>query len=135
MPTVTWSDEFNINVKEIDEQHQKMLEIVNNLHTAVEENRENEILNDLLIALYHHTQHHFATEEELMKKHDYPGYEQHLHEHKVLLQHLGNLVEGVSSGKNPSFRSDYDVSSDWVLIHIFKSDKDLGLFLNDHAIF
>ncbi|MEW8301763.1 MAG: hemerythrin domain-containing protein, partial [Candidatus Thiodiazotropha sp.] len=66
MPTVTWSDEFNINVKEIDEQHQKMLEIVNNLHTAVEENRENEILNDLLIALYHHTQHHFATEEELM---------------------------------------------------------------------
>ncbi|MES9992773.1 MAG: bacteriohemerythrin [Candidatus Thiodiazotropha sp.] len=135
MPIVTWSDDFNINVKEIDEQHQKMLDIVNNLHIAVEAEKEKEILNDLLTELYQHTQLHFSTEEELMNKYDYPGFEQHLHEHKVLLQHLGNLVAGVCGGKNPTFRSDYDVSSDWVLIHIFKSDKDLGLFLNDQGVF
>ncbi|MEW8506403.1 MAG: bacteriohemerythrin [Candidatus Thiodiazotropha sp.] len=135
MPIVTWSDEFSINVKELDEQHQKMLDIVNKLHQAVEECREQEILYRLLTELYQHTQLHFSTEDELMKKYNFPGFEQHRHEHRVLLQHLGNLVEGVSNGKNPTFRSDYDVSSDWVLIHIFKSDKDLGLFLNDLGVF
>ncbi|MES9970434.1 MAG: bacteriohemerythrin [Candidatus Thiodiazotropha sp.] len=135
MPIVSWSEEFSVNVKVIDEQHQTMLDIVNNLHTAVEENEDKETLKQLLIELNEHTRSHFATEDELMKQYDYPGYEQHLHEHNVLLQHLGNIVESVTGGKDPTFRSDYDVSSDWVLIHIFKSDKDLGGFLNKQGVF
>lgn len=135
MPIVSWSEEFNVNVKIIDDQHQQMLDIVNGLHNAVEACAEKTILEKLLINLYEHTRDHFSTEDELMKAHDYPGYENHLHEHRVLLQHLDNLVTGVTGGKNPTFRSDYDVSSDWVLIHIFKSDKALGAFLNAQGIF
>jgi hemerythrin-like metal-binding protein len=135
MPIVEWSEEFSVNVKLIDNQHQQMLDIVNGLHTAVEASADKEILNKLLIDLYAHTRAHFSTEEELMKTHNYPGFEQHLHEHQVLLQQLDNLVTGISSGKNPILRSDYDISSDWVLIHIFKSDKELGTFLNAQGVY
>ncbi|MEW8314141.1 MAG: bacteriohemerythrin [Candidatus Thiodiazotropha endolucinida] len=135
MPIVTWSEEFSVNVRIIDDQHQEMLNIVNILHTAVEKCADKETLQKLLVELYEHTKTHFSTEDELMKKHNYPGYEQHLHEHHVLLQHLNNLVEGVTGGKSPTFRSDYDVSSDWVLIHIFKSDKELGTFLNAQDVY
>jgi hemerythrin-like metal-binding protein len=135
MPTVTWSEEFNVNVKIIDEQHQQMLDIVNSLHSAVEARADKTILEKLLTDLFEHTRTHFSTEDELMKAHNYPGYEKHLHEHQVLLQHLDNLLTGFTGGKNPVFHSDYDVSSDWVLIHIFKSDKDLGAFLNEKGIY
>jgi hemerythrin-like metal-binding protein len=135
MPIVSWSDEFSVNVEEIDHQHQQMLDIVNKLHAAVEACKEQEVLNELLIELFEHTKFHFSTEDELMKKYAYPGYDQHLHEHNVLLQQLDNLISAVSNGRNPTFRSDYDVSSDWVLIHIFKSDKSLGSFLNSQGVF
>ncbi|MBA1444238.1 MAG: hypothetical protein FE835_04895 [Gammaproteobacteria bacterium] len=36
MPIITWCDEYSVNVEEIDIQHQKMLELVNHLHSAVE---------------------------------------------------------------------------------------------------
>jgi hemerythrin-like metal-binding protein len=135
MPIVEWSEEFGVNVKIIDDQHQQMLDIVNGLHTAVQARADNETLNKILIDLYVHTRTHFSTEDELMKKHNYPGYEQHRHEHHILLQHLDNLITGVSGGKSPTVRSDYDISSDWVLIHIFKSDKDLGTFLNEKGVY
>lgn len=135
MPIVSWSEEFSVNVKVIDDQHQEMLDIVNNLHTAVEGSEDKEVLEKLLIDLNEHTRTHFATEDALMKQYNYPGYEGHLHEHNVLLQHLGNLVASVTQGKSPTFRSDYDVSSDWVLIHIFKSDKELGSFLNNQGVY
>jgi hemerythrin-like metal-binding protein len=135
MPIVKWSEEFNVNVKIIDDQHQQMLDIVNSLHSAVEASADKAILEKLLIELYEHTRVHFSTEDELMKKHNFPGYADHLHEHHVLLQHLDNLVKGVTGGEHPTFRSDYDVSSDWVLIHIFKSDMELGAFLNTQGIY
>jgi hemerythrin-like metal-binding protein len=135
MQTITWSDKFNVNVQVIDDQHQQMVAMVDSLHSAAKACADKEVLQKLLIGLYEHTRTHFATEDELMKEHNYPGYAQHLHEHHVLLKHLECIVVGVSGGKSPTFRYDYDVSSDWVLIHIINSDKELGTFLNTHDIF
>jgi hemerythrin len=134
MPIINWRDEYSVNVREIDIQHQKMLEIVNNLHAAVEECRDKSEVKSLLIELVDFTHLHFSTEERFMDEYNYPGSEIHKSEHKVLLQHLDNLVAGVSSGKYPTFCSDYDVSSDWFLVHIAKSDKNLGAFLNTRGV-
>ncbi|MEL0585946.1 MAG: bacteriohemerythrin [Candidatus Thiodiazotropha sp. (ex. Lucinoma kazani)] len=134
MPIVSWCDEYSVNVGEIDIQHQKMLEIVNNLHTAVEECRDKSILKGLLIELVDFTHMHFSTEERYMNEYDFPGSESHKHEHKVLLQHLDNLVAAVSSGRYPTFCSDYDVSSDWFLFHVSNSDKNLGTYLNTKGV-
>ncbi len=77
MPIVTWRDEYNVNVAVIDSQHQKMLELVNNLHTAVEARIKKDDLKDMLVELVEFTRMHFSTEEQLMKEHGYPGLGQH----------------------------------------------------------
>lgn len=135
MPIVTWSDEYNVNVVEIDNQHQKILELVNNVHAAVEARINKDDLTELLIELVEFTRVHFSTEEQLMKKHDYPDLSKHHKEHKLLLRYLIDLVDAVSSGKNLSFYSDYDVSTDWALIHIAECDKGLGAFLNSKGVY
>jgi len=135
MPIVTWCDEFNINVVEIDMQHRKMLELVNNLHSSVEARIDKNILRNLLVELVEFTRMHFATEEKLMKKYDYPGFEEHREEHRILLQHMDDLATAVSGGKYPAFYSDYDVSTDWALLHISEYDKGLGAFLNSKNVF
>lgn len=134
MPIVTWCDEYNVNVEEIDVQHKTMLELVNNLHSAVEACIDKNDLKDLLGELVEFTRVHFSTEEQLMNKYDYPEFAKHHKEHKMLLQHMNELVAAVSSGKHPSFYSDYDVSTDWALLHIFECDKSLGVFLNSKGV-
>ncbi len=135
MPIVTWCDEYSVNVEEIDIQHQKMLEHVNNLHTAVEACIDKNELKKLLVELVEFTRMHFSTEEKLMKKHDYPDFAEHHKEHRILLRHMRDLVNAVSSGKYPTFYSDYDVSTDWALVHIAEHDKSLGAFLNSKNVF
>lgn len=135
MPIVTWSEEYSVNVKEIDIQHQKMLQLVNNLHSAVETCIDKNDLKKLLIELVEFTRMHFSTEELLMKKYDYPELVAHHKEHRMLLQHMSDLVNAVSGGNCPTFYSDYDVSTDWALIHISEHDKSLGAFLNTKGVF
>ena len=135
MPIVTWRDEYNINVEQLDSQHQKMLEIVNNLHAAVEARENKSVLRDMLVELAEFTRVHFSTEEDLMKKYSFPDFQDHQIQHRLLLQHLNDLATAVSIGKHPTFYSDYDVSTDWALVHISEYDKSLGLFLNSKGIF
>ena len=135
MPMVTWCDEYNVNVREIDMQHQKLLELVNNLHFSVEDRIDKNALKNLLVELVEFTRLHFSTEEQLMKKYDYPKFESHHKEHRILLKHMNDLVAVVSRGKYPTFYSDYDVSTDWALVHISEFDKGLGAFLNSKDVY
>lgn len=135
MPIVTWRDEYSVNVEEIDVQHRKILELVNNLHASVENCLDKQELAALMIELVEYTRMHFSTEEKLMNKHAYPERVKHHNEHKVLLQHMDNLVAAISNEKYPTFYSDYDVSSDWAIIHITESDKHFGAFLNSRNVF
>jgi len=135
MPFVTWCDDFNVNVEEIDLQHQELLELVNQLHFSVESCIEKKELEELLIELVEFTRKHFSTENKLMKKYGYPKYKKHHKEHKKLLNHMDRLIAAVSSGKQPHFYSDYDVSSDWAIAHISEYDSDLGAFLNTKKVY
>ena len=135
MPIVTWSDSYSVNVEEIDEQHRKLLDLVNGLHAAVESSADKDELTDMLGDLVEFTRMHFSTEEKLMKKHGFPELKKHHKEHKLLLRYLVDLVDGVSGGKKLRFYSDYDVSTDWALIHIIECDKKLGAFLNSKGVY
>ena len=103
MPIVNWSNEYSINVDEIDNQHQEMLGLVNNLHSSVESRTDKNILKKMLAELVVYTRMHFATEEQLMEQHDYPHHIEHKNEHRLLLQHLEFLLSAVSIGKYPTF--------------------------------
>ena len=76
MPIVTWRDEYSVNVEKIDLQHQKLIELVNNLHASVEARVSKNELEELLIELVKFTRVHFSTEEKYMKDYDFPESEE-----------------------------------------------------------
>jgi len=135
MPVLTWSEEYSINVAEVDAQHKKLLEYVSELHAAVEARIDKEDLRQMLEDLVDFTRFHFSTEERLMNEHGLEHVEMHHNEHEMLLKHMEDLVEGVSNGIYPSFYSDYDISNDWFLSHILKFDKKLGEYLNSKGVY
>ena len=135
MPILVWSDEYSINVAEIDEQHKQLLDHVNNLHAGVEQQIDKEDLRQLVLDLVEFTRFHFSSEEKLMKQHGMENVKKHHKEHKVLLKHLNHIVDAISEGKRPAFYSEYDVSNDWFLAHIMGFDKKMGEFLNGKGVY
>lgn len=135
MTVIIWKDEHSINVKEIDEQHKKIVELVNSIHLSIKSSADKSELEEKLSHLIDYTRMHFSTEEQLMQQYDYPEFSRHQREHKILLQHLERVLAVVSSGEYPAFCSDYNVSTDWAVIHILESDKLLGAFLNARNVF
>ena len=51
MPILAWSDEYSINVAEIDEQHKKLLDHVNRLHAGVEAQIDKKDLQAIILFL------------------------------------------------------------------------------------
>ena len=135
MPILDWSDEYSINVAEIDSQHKKLLEHVNRLHAGVEAQIDKEDLRQLLLDLVEYAQFHFGFEEKLMREHGMEHMKRHHKEHKLLLRHLGHVVDAISAGKRPAFYSEYDVSNDWFLAHIRGFDRTMGAFLNSKGVY
>ncbi len=135
MPILVWSEEYSVNVAEIDAQHKTLLEHVNKLHAGVTAKIDKEALRQLVLDLVEYARFHFASEEQLMKEHALEFADIHHRDHELLLRHLEHIVQAVSRGKHPAFYSEYDVSNDWFLAHILGFDKKLGAALNRKGVF
>ncbi|HTX86578.1 MAG TPA: hemerythrin domain-containing protein, partial [Candidatus Nanoarchaeia archaeon] len=79
MPEIKWEDKFSVGVKELDEQHKKIIEIINRL-TAMDSAADfsgEEILK-ILRELNDYAHYHFTNEEIYFREFDYPKAESHI---------------------------------------------------------
>ena len=47
-----WDDTYSVNVGEIDEQHQKLVGMLNDLHEAMEQGKDKDALQEILFCLF-----------------------------------------------------------------------------------
>ena len=64
-----WDNHFNTGIEVIDNQHRKLVIILNRLATMVAYQSANDKLNDILDELIEYTIYHFQTEEAIWHKH------------------------------------------------------------------
>ncbi len=130
MGLIRLGDDQKVNVPEIDAQHETLIDLINQLHAAMKQRSEREVLDQLMAALIDHTRTHFDCEERLMLEHRYPGYNAHKQEHERLIQHILALAEQYRRGDLLlSFAVMVDLKG-WALVHIERFDLALGVFLN-----
>ena len=122
-------DDQKLNVREIDAQHETLIDLINQLHAAMTQRSDRKVLDQLMAALIEHTRTHFDYEEQLMLEHRYPGYTTHKREHDRLMQHILALAEQYRRGDLLlSFAVMVDLKG-WALVHIERFDIALGVFL------
>ena len=131
MALIKLEDNLKLDIPEIDSQHETMISLVNQLHEAMLQGAGKAALDGLLTQLLEHTQAHFAYEEGLMSRYNYPGYEEHASEHNRLIQQLVALMERYNRGELLlSFAVALELKG-WAVVHIEELDKPLGAFLNN----
>ena len=134
MALITWNDSLSVNVEEIDKQHQKLVQIINDLHDAMREGKEKEVLGNVLTRLIDYTSCHFSTEEKYFDKFGYPDSDPHKKEHIYFLEEVLEFKKAFDEDKVLLTIELMNFLKDWLTNHMQGSDKKFGLFLNEKGL-
>lgn len=134
MALITWSDSLSVKVKQFDDQHKKLVDMVNQLFDAMKSGKGSQVMGDILKQLIAYTQTHFAAEERLMTQYAYPDYEAHKKEHNALVMQVLDLQKQFQEGKPVLTQNIMTFLRDWLSKHIQGDDKKYGIFFNGKGI-
>jgi len=134
MPMMRWINAFSVKVKQFDTQHQKLVDILNELYDGMRLGKGKEVLDGVLFELITYTNTHFAAEEKLMTEHRYPGLVPHKAEHEALKKKVTEFQTQFRSGKVSISLEVMDFLKDWLTHHIQVVDRQYGQFFNDHGV-
>jgi hemerythrin len=134
MALIVWSNDLSVNIHSIDEQHKKLVALVNNLNDAMSSGKGQQIMGKILDDLVAYTKTHFATEERLMTTHTYPGYLIHKKEHDNLTQQVVSLHQDFKEGKPVITVALTSFLKDWLGKHIKGTDQKYSPFLINKGV-
>lgn len=131
---IQWDDTLSVNVEEIDKQHQKLIDILNNLYISTHEDASKEKLTEILNALIQYTVIHFDTEEKFMRECRYPGYEEHKAEHEALKTEVLKFSKAYREGTETVSFELLNFLRKWLTNHILRSDKKYSKYFHASGI-
>jgi hemerythrin len=124
MPLIDWTDKMSVGVEEIDEQHKKLVGIINHLHDSLKTNSFKEELKIIFMELIDYTKYHFEAEEKIMEEAGYEDLEAHKKQHQKFVNKLLRMKDRCYMGKEEISVELSSFLSSWMLGHILRSDKD-----------
>lgn len=134
MPLIEWSDDLSVNIKEIDEQHKQLLEMVNEFDKAIEGGKEEEIINKTLDSLVDFVSDHFKKEEELLEKYKFPGFEDHRDQHNRFIEDLFSIYKRFKEGEKDVPTRVAFFFGDLLIKHLLEEDKKYGEYLKSKGV-
>lgn len=118
-----WQPEYSVGVIEIDEQHKRLLDLLNRLQEAMAGGRGRQALGPIVSELVLYTERHFATEERLMRAHQYPDFEAHRKEHETLTRTVQEFLKEFETNKLAMTVRVMQFLKNWLISHILNTDK------------
>jgi hemerythrin len=126
-----WDNSLSVQIQEIDEDHQKLVELFNILSHSVSEQDATDYINAIMEELISCTIWHFRHEERLMLKYSYAGLSEHKQEHQELINTARALQNKLLQENKPLMSEDIEYLERWLTGHILSIDMDLGSFLGE----
>jgi hemerythrin-like metal-binding protein len=120
---IQWSEALRIGEPVVDQQHQRLIEMIEGVPDQPEAGDEH-----LLPALLAYAGRHFADEEALMAKAGYPGLADHRMLHKTLTRTLLAYRREFEAGHTDAYHLKQFVFR-WIRDHIMDEDASFGRFL------
>ncbi len=129
MALLSWGPHLMVGFKPIDDQHEKLISLVNALDAGVRAGYSLNILGAVLDELIRYTEYHFTFEERLMDTYRIAETEEHKAAHADLTAEVvafrDRFLDGGGNAAMPLLR----FLRDWLENHILKTDKNLAAAL------
>ena len=130
---ITWSRSYSVGVSQMDKEHQRLIDIINNLYASMRSGRSKDAIGTILDELVDYTKTHFAHEERLMQESGFKGYDDQKRAHEALIAQVveiqGKFRAGTALGQEVM-----TFLKNWLLNHIQGMDKQYGPVMNKKGI-
>ena len=123
MALMEWDDSLSVNVTEIDNQHKKIVDHLNDLNDAMKERKGKEVMDNILESLLEYAATHFATEEKYFDQYNYTKTTAHMKEHTNFVIDIMEFKKDFDDGKITLSIDVMHFLKDWLAKHINVSDK------------
>lgn len=128
---------MEIDIESMDKQHKRWIELMNNLHEAIQHRMDKSVIEKAMIGILFYTRIHFEDEERLLLLNDYPDYANHKKLHDDFIEQLKVLKQSQEKDQ----QSDWllimklmDLMSKWLINHIQKADRKYAFFLKEKGV-
>lgn len=135
MPLMTWTEKMSVGVAVLDNDHKKLVAMVNELFDGIQAGKGKDILGKVLDGLITYTVEHFRREEQFFAQTGYADAASHKEAHESLAKQVVAVQQKFKSGATATLSLEVmNFLKNWLINHIQGSDKKYGPWLNGKGI-
>jgi len=132
--SIFWDPSYSVEVKELDEQHQEFIKILNNFYNSLYQEESREELGESLNRLIDYAENHFATEEKYFDLYGYELAEEHKNEHRKFKAKVLDFKNRFQAGEEVTLEL-VDFLEDWLIDHLGNQDKKYIECFHQHGLY
>jgi hemerythrin len=135
MSLITWSEEISVGVSALDDEHKRVVEMLNDLYDALREDKGQEVIGDILASLEAYAAMHFKHEEDLFKETAFPHIDEHIKEHQSAMSRIHDFQTKLREGVSLELCHElFQFLTNWFLDHVMGTDRQYTAHLNARGI-
>lgn len=130
---IVWSASLETGIRSIDLQHEELIDMLNELDAALDANRSQTMLDEILQRLGAYVTFHFGTEEAMIAglRGADAHIEAHLQQHRSFVERIAAMREKAKSDGMQAMEELAVYLNEWLYEHILKTDRHLGALLTE----
>ena len=129
-----WKKEYETGVKGVDDDHRFLVSLIDEMSVALSQGVAQDLLHKTVYKLADYARFHFKREENYMQMIDYSEQFKHEIEHRAITKKVEEFVAKLDSGEDNLTHEVLVFLRDWLINHIQKTDKQLGIELVKHGL-
>ena len=126
---ITWDDDYSVGIHSIDEQHKKLINLINQLQTAIDYSTGGAYEREALKELVDYTKTHFTYEEGLMEQNEYPDFKAHKAQHVKMIEKVESVLAEYEQDPDTAMSNAVNFLKEWLIMHINGTDKEYSRYL------
>ncbi|MCL2440946.1 MAG: bacteriohemerythrin [Treponema sp.] len=133
---ITWSNQLSCGITLIDEQHKRLVELVNEMfdHVTGNDVQEHDYFNRVIQETVKYIKIHFTTEEKILLVTEYRGYIEHKKEHERFIKAVLENIRDYETGRRITLSTFTRFLKDWILSHIALVDRQYFEYLRKNKL-
>ncbi len=133
MAKFIWTDQLNVGIEVIDQQHRRIVEYINQLDDARTNGSSKEEIGYLINDLVDYTISHFGFEESMQEEAQYPFFKSHKKVHDLFAQRVSEFQVRFDKGEDIS-KALNSMLVTWLFNHIKRDDVDYVEIVKAHLL-
>ncbi len=134
MEVINWRNEFSVGIKEMDDQHKKLLGMINRLIADQKTLTDPQTIADLLTEMTDYAMVHFRAEEYLMAEYGYDQKSQQERQHQAFIDKTISFYSATDIGPNILSVALLDYLGTWLVGHILQEDMKYKDFFKSKGL-